>query len=707
MLRAGGAHYQDEGIESLLDSRFSHPSGGATPGADDSLPPGVLQAARDELQSALSTPERRWALDPFSPPDARYALVEQVLTATVLDHRSRNGPLARIPLESATLRQVYAQTVGWGPAQAYLDDPRVNEVKIIGRRIVVQERGKPFALAKEMFRTADEVANRVMLQAALLNVRLDASNPQETIPGSYGTRIHATIPPRVPSDSVLVCIRRGRADPWDMTNLIANRSISPQVADVLQLLMEINCSFLICGMTGSGKTTLLEAMANSWPGRPHIITIEDQSNELAIADTDFWTREYVDTVSDPTSFARVAREVLRQTPTLLCPGEVRGPEAGAILSVMTTGHAVMTTLHAHHPVGALRRFATLAATPESPFYSGRYHDALIDLCQSLHIVIIVTQLGFAVDGVFGLRVIDSIYAVDGVEPRSNGIEPRVTPLVTLEVQRDSNGAPSLHWNVLIGADEQSRTRGFAKLRMLDGSPIPGTLATLVPRAYLSTSKRAAQLSKTGVEEALARTEQKTANGDYESAISILNDAWFRWKEWSIVERAHRIVLETPDPFLAWKPRADALRAALDAALTDAEWHDADRVMRAFFTDVRLCAWGMPTNGWADVERRVRDGLVTERQARQALSDAVVLAESGQDWRALTLTDPYTSETPTISAHLALEIAELRMAAIARLFQQRQVDQRVVDGVASLCAVLRRTVQSHALRPYRTTDVTGG
>jgi Flp pilus assembly CpaF family ATPase len=697
----GGAPPQDEGIESLLDSRFSYVSGRTSADAGDDITPDALQAARDELQSALSTLDRRWALDPFSPPDARYALVEQVLTEVVLRHRSMNGPLARFPLEPTALRQLYAQTIGWGPAQVYLDDPRVNEVKIIGRRIVVQERGKPFALAEEAFRSADDVMSRVMLQSALLNVRLDASNPQETIPGSYGTRIHATIPPRVPPDSVLVCIRRGRTEPWDLTNLIANRSLSPQVANVLQMLMEINCSFLICGLTGSGKTTLLEAMANSWPGRPHIITIEDQSNEIAIADADFWTREYVDTVRDPSSFVRVAREVLRQTPTLLCPGEVRGAEAGAILSVMTTGHAVITTLHASQATGALRRFATLAAMPESPFYSGRYHDALVDLCQSLHIVIIMTQLGFAVDGVFGLRVIDSIYAIDGVEHRPNDIEPRVTPLVQLEVHRNSNGDADLHWNVLIAADEQSRMRGFAGLRMVDGSPIPTSLALLLPRAYLSASKRAAQLSKTGVEEALARAEQKTAIGDYESAISILNDAWARWKEWAIVEFAHRIVLETPETVLSWKSRADALRDALDAALIDSEWHDADRVMRAFFADVRLCAWGMPTDGWPAVERRVRDGLIAERQARQALSDAAVLAESGQYWRALTMTEAYATETPSISAHLALEVAELRMRAVNVLFHQRQVDQRTVEGVASLCAVLQRAVQDHARRSYRT------
>ena len=71
---------------------------------------------------------------------------------------------------------------------------------------------------------------------------------------------------------------------------------------------------LIAGRTGSGKTGLLEALANSWPGEAHTLTIEDHTMEIGIRRADLWTRELVDTQRDPLAFGRVAREALRQTP---------------------------------------------------------------------------------------------------------------------------------------------------------------------------------------------------------------------------------------------------------------------------------------------------------------------------------------------------------------------------------------------------------
>ena len=96
--------------------------------------------------------------------------------ALLAEHRQRGGVLGRVPADDETLLALFAATLGWGPAQRYLDDARVNEVKIVGRRIRVQEAGKPFVTAPEAFNSTDEVQSRALLLASV---------------GLYGSLAHA------------------------------------------------------------------------------------------------------------------------------------------------------------------------------------------------------------------------------------------------------------------------------------------------------------------------------------------------------------------------------------------------------------------------------------------------------------------------------------------------------------------------------------
>ncbi len=295
--------------------------------------PAILQAARDVLQTAFAEEGRTQYLDPFAPAAERNAEVVAVLRTAIAEHRQRSGVLSRVPADDETLLQLFAATLGWGPAQRYLDDLRMNEVKIIGRRIRVQEAGKPFVTAPEAFNSTDDVQSRALLLASVLGVRLDAEIPQATLPVAHGTRMHVSIPPRT-VDGALICIRRGRREAWDLDDVLKRGTLDAHVVELLKLFSRARCSILIAGRTGSGKTGLLEALANSWPGDPHTLTIEDHTMEIGIRRADIWTRELVDTQRDPLAFGRVAREALRQTPDLLLPGEIRGNEAGAILALV-------------------------------------------------------------------------------------------------------------------------------------------------------------------------------------------------------------------------------------------------------------------------------------------------------------------------------------------------------------------------------------
>jgi hypothetical protein len=81
-----------------------------------------------------------------------------------------------VPTDDETLIALFAATLGWGPAQRYLDDPRVNEVKIIGKRIRVQEAGKPFVTAPEAFATFPEIWNTGTFRKRIFMLRSSVSD---------------------------------------------------------------------------------------------------------------------------------------------------------------------------------------------------------------------------------------------------------------------------------------------------------------------------------------------------------------------------------------------------------------------------------------------------------------------------------------------------------------------------------------------------
>ena len=159
----------------------------------------TLQAIRDYLRDTMP----RHLLDPFVGAEARNSSVVGLLQDVIATARAHGTPLGQLPDDEPTLLALFAATLGWGPAQPYLDDPRVNEVKIVNRTVLVQEARKPFAEAPKPLRRSTKCWRARSIWPTCSGVRLDQLNPQATVPVAHGTRVHISIPPCT-EDGVLI-----------------------------------------------------------------------------------------------------------------------------------------------------------------------------------------------------------------------------------------------------------------------------------------------------------------------------------------------------------------------------------------------------------------------------------------------------------------------------------------------------------------------
>jgi type IV pilus assembly protein PilB len=110
------------------------------------------------------------------------------------------------------------------------------------------------------------------------------------------------------------------------------------------------------GPTGSGKTTTLYSILNKI-NKPDvkIITVEDPI-EYQLPGV---MQTQIDTEHGYT-FASAMRSLLRQNPNIMMIGEIRDDETAKIaIEAASTGHLVLSTIHANSAAGAISRFSGL------------------------------------------------------------------------------------------------------------------------------------------------------------------------------------------------------------------------------------------------------------------------------------------------------------------------------------------------------------
>ncbi len=317
-----------------------------------------------------------------------------------------------IPLNSQErekfLREVQDEVLGLGPLEPFMQDPTVSDILVNTHRQVFVERSGKLELTEARFKDDAHLRRIIDKIVSAVGRRIDESSPMVDARLSDGSRVNAIIPP-LAIDGPILSIRRFSVDPLELDDLLALRSLTPEIGEILKGIVKSRLNVLISGGTGTGKTTLLNVLSRFIPMDERIITIED-SAELQLKQEHVVRLETrppnIEGKGEVTQ-RDLVRNSLRMRPDRIIVGEVRGGEVLDMLQAMNTGHdGSLSTIHANSPRDALMRLETLVALTGLNIPSGfirRY------ISSALNVIIHIARL------VDGSRRIISLQEITGME----------------------------------------------------------------------------------------------------------------------------------------------------------------------------------------------------------------------------------------------------------------------------------------------------
>ncbi|MBS1189179.1 MAG: pilus assembly protein CpaF [Rhodocyclaceae bacterium] len=259
------------------------------------------------------------------------------------------------------VQDIQHEVLGLGPLEPLLADPTISDILVnTCSQIYVERFGRlercdvRFASNEHLMKIIDKIVSRI-------GRRVDESSPMVDARLPDGSRVNAIIPP-LAIDGPLLSIRRFAVVPLRMEDLVRNKSITPEMAELVAGMVRARLNVLVSGGTGTGKTTMLNILSSYISHNERIVTIEDAA-ELQLQQPHVARLETrppnIEGKGEVTQ-RELVRNSLRMRPDRIILGEVRGAEVMDMLQAMNTGHeGSMATIHANTPRDALIRLENM------------------------------------------------------------------------------------------------------------------------------------------------------------------------------------------------------------------------------------------------------------------------------------------------------------------------------------------------------------
>jgi flagellar protein FlaI len=250
--------------------------------------------------------------------------------------------------------------LGYGPVDVLIKDQNIEDISCNGTGIPIYvwhrlyeslPTNVTFTYRTELDTFITRLAYRSGHQISISNPILEGALPE-------GFRIHVTLE-EVSKRGGTFTIRKVRANPFTIIDLIKLGTLSTTVAAYLWILVENKRSIIASGATASGKTGLLNSICTFIPPEMKVVTIEDV-RELRLHEN--WipmvTRPSLQSGIQEVTLFDLLKSSLRQRPDYIIVGEIRGEEAFTLFQSIAVGHGGMCTIHAENVQAVEKRLLT-------------------------------------------------------------------------------------------------------------------------------------------------------------------------------------------------------------------------------------------------------------------------------------------------------------------------------------------------------------
>jgi len=285
--------------------------------------------------------------------------VGQILEGLVVGESTPMSMQERERLAKEVLDEVF----GLGPLEPLMADPTVSDILVNTHKNVYVERKGMLEQTNIRFRDDAHLMTIIDRIVSAVGRRVDESSPMVDARLADGSRVNAIIPP-LAIDGPCLSIRRFGRNRLGAEELISNRTLTPQMLELLRGCVKARLNILISGGTGTGKTTFLNVLSSYISNRERIVTIEDAAELLLNQEhvVRLETRPPNIEGKGIVQQRQLVINALRMRPDRIIVGEVRGEETLDMLQAMNTGHdGSLTTIHANSPRDALSRLETMVA----------------------------------------------------------------------------------------------------------------------------------------------------------------------------------------------------------------------------------------------------------------------------------------------------------------------------------------------------------
>jgi len=249
--------------------------------------------------------------------------------------------------------------VGYGPIDAFMADPRVEDVSCDGTNIPLFVFHQKFESIKTgvIFPDEDALNSFVVALGQRCGKQLSVANPILDGTSHEGHRIQATYSKEVTTRGSSFTIRRFKEKPFTPVELIKFNTASPDMVAYIWIAIEHGKSMMVCGGTASGKTATLNSAGLFIRPGAKIVSIED-TREINLPHENWIPGTTRSGVGERRADGKqggeidmydLVRAALRQRPNYIIVGEVRGKETYTMFQAMATGHPTMSTMHAADP----------------------------------------------------------------------------------------------------------------------------------------------------------------------------------------------------------------------------------------------------------------------------------------------------------------------------------------------------------------------